>query len=364
MRKHQSPALFVLLLPLVGPAVTAGDWPQYGGPDRGGVAHETGRLRRWPEGGPPLLWKASGLGTGYSPVSVVGTGLYTLAYRGEDELVVALDRGTGKELWATSLGAARESHAMAFLRQRQPLVDGDRLYAFTTQGHLVCLDAEQGKDLWRKKYAEDFQGRSSPFGWTDYPLVDGEKLVCTPGGKETFHVALDRKTGKVLWKSALPEGLSPSHSPLVAAEVAGVRQYVQNLGGGLVGVSAKDGQLWKTATSCPSATSRRTTGGPRKPVPPMTRIRMAAPLLPLRKVPGPRLHLLWPTVPVLRGQLHQSHVPPGLHLGISPPPFIATRAGGKRGPGCPAGPSSRGSEPSRFPPLVDGPVRRIAGAAC
>jgi outer membrane protein assembly factor BamB len=246
MKRHYPPVFYAFLLLLPVPAATAGDWPQYGGPNRDGVAHEAGLLRRWPEGGPPLLWKVTGLGTGYSPVSVVGTRLYTLAYRGEDEFAVALDRGTGKELWATSLGPARESHLMAFLRQRQPLVHGNRLYALATQGHLVCLDAEQGKELWRKKYAEDFQGRSSPFSWTDFPLVDGEKLICTPGGKEAFHVAVDRKTGEVLWKSALPEGLSPSHSPMVAAEVAGVRQYVHNLGGGLVGVSAKDGKLlWR-----------------------------------------------------------------------------------------------------------------------
>src|SRR6516225_5630503 len=66
----------------------------------------------------------------------------------DDEFVVALDRGTGKEVWAVSLGIARENQAMSFLRQRQPLIDGDRLYAFSTPGHLVCLDVDQGKELW------------------------------------------------------------------------------------------------------------------------------------------------------------------------------------------------------------------------
>jgi outer membrane protein assembly factor BamB len=247
MRVHRLLGILALLLLLHGSgAAVAGDWPQYGGPSRNGISEDTGLLPEWPAEGPPLLWKITDLGMGYSPVSVVGTRAYTLAYRDDDEFAVALDRGTGKEVWATNLGRARESHAMAFLRQRQPLVDGDRLYAFSTPGHLICLDLDQGKELWRRKYLDDFKGRSSPFGWTDYPLIDGQKLVCTPGGKEAFHVALNKHTGEILWQSALPEGLYPSHAPMVVTEVGGVRQYVQNLRGGLVGISARDGKLlWR-----------------------------------------------------------------------------------------------------------------------
>jgi len=225
---------------------SAGDWPQYGGPNRDGISSEKRLLPAWPVEGPPLLWKRTDLGTGYSPVSVVGSRVYTLAYRGEEEFVVALDRGNGTEIWSKSLGVARESHAMAFLRQRQPLVVDDRLYALSTHGHLVCLDVDQGNELWRKRYLEDLHGRSSPFGWTDYPLADGDRLICTPGGKETFHVALNSATGEVVWKSFAPAGLYPSHSPMVVAEAGGLRHYVQNLGGGLVGISATDGKLlWK-----------------------------------------------------------------------------------------------------------------------
>jgi outer membrane protein assembly factor BamB len=249
------------LLPLLGPtAVSAGDWPQYGGPDRNGISQETGLLRQWPEDGPPLLWKVSELGTGYSPVSVVGTRVYTLAHRGDDEFVVALDRGTGKEVWAVSLGIARENQAMSFLRQRQPLIDGDRLYAFSTPGHLVCLDVDQGKELWRAKYLDDFKGRSSSFGWTDYPLIDGDRLIITPGGKEAFHAALDKRTGKVQWQADLPSTLYPSHSPMVVAEVGGMRQYVHNLAGGLVGIAAKDGKLlWQYNKKVSSGTANMAT---------------------------------------------------------------------------------------------------------
>src|SRR5262245_28027585 len=122
--------LFVLMSFQVAALVAAADWPQYGGPERNGISREKGLLREWPANGPPLFWKVTDLGKGYSPVSVVGTRIFTLAFRGDEEYAVALDLGTGKELWAASLGVARENPFMAFLRQRQPLVEGDRLYAF------------------------------------------------------------------------------------------------------------------------------------------------------------------------------------------------------------------------------------------
>src|SRR6185312_284722 len=75
----------------------ADDWPQYGGPERTGVSRETGLLQNWPAEGPPLLWQVTDLGAGLSPVTVVGSRVYTLAYRQDDEFVIALDRGTGKE---------------------------------------------------------------------------------------------------------------------------------------------------------------------------------------------------------------------------------------------------------------------------
>jgi outer membrane protein assembly factor BamB len=237
---------FLAIFCLAAGTAAADDWPQYGGPNRDGVSAERGLLKEWPAEGPPLLWKKTDLGTGYSPVSVVGTRVYTLAYRGADEYVVALDRGTGKEVWAVSLGVARESQVMAFLRQRQPTIDGDRLYAFSTHGHLVCLEVDQGKELWRQRYLEDLRGRPNGFGWTDYPLIDGDKLICTVGGKETFHVALNKRTGEVLWKSPQPEKLLSSYSPMVVAEIGGRRQYVQNLSSGLVAIDAMDGKvLWR-----------------------------------------------------------------------------------------------------------------------
>jgi outer membrane protein assembly factor BamB len=240
----------VLLVGVITPlaAQNGAYWPQWRGPDRSNVSTETGLLKEWPKDGPPLVWKVTNLGTGFAPVSVAEGRLYTLAHREDKEYVVALDRGTGKELWATSMGPSKDAPYMQFLRQRQPVVDHERLYAFSAGGDLFCLEADGGRVLWQKNYAKEFGGRSGGFGWNENPLVDGDRLICTPGGKDAALVALDTRNGKVLWKAAAPEGNSTAYSPAVVAEVAGTRQYIQLLSKNLVGVSATDGKLlWSSS---------------------------------------------------------------------------------------------------------------------
>jgi outer membrane protein assembly factor BamB/precorrin-6B methylase 2 len=239
--------LLLLVFALTARLAGAGDWPQWRGPDRSGVANETGLLKEWPADGPPLLWKVEGLGTGFSPVSVQGGRLYTVAFRGDDEVAIALDRGTGKEVWATRLGpAAKESPSMRQLSQRAPTVDSERLYATTPVGDLVCLETDRGRELWRKNYPTDFAGQRTRWGYCDYPLVDGDRLIVTPGGSTATLAALNKRTGEVIWKAAVAEDEEADYSPAVVVEVGGVRQYVQSLAGGLAGVAAKDGRLlWR-----------------------------------------------------------------------------------------------------------------------
>src|SRR5262245_41384362 len=83
----------VPVLALSGGAALGGDfdWPQFRGPNRDGVSRETGLLKRWPDGGPKLLWTLKNAGTGYAGPAVVGDHLYLSGARGNDELVYALD---------------------------------------------------------------------------------------------------------------------------------------------------------------------------------------------------------------------------------------------------------------------------------
>jgi len=231
-------AWFVASAPLV--AQTPAYWPQFGGPDRNHVSRETDLLKQWPKEGPPLVWKVTNLGGGLAPVSVAEGRIYTLAFRQDHEYAVALDRGTGKEIWSRVIGQAREGPSMRHLRQRQPVIDRDRLYVFSGDGELFCLDSDSGQTLWKKDYAKDFGGKASIYGWNENPLVDGDRLICSPGSSV---VALDKKTGALLWKTGITGAERTSVAPVVPIEVGRIRQYVKTFPAGLHGVSAQDGKL-------------------------------------------------------------------------------------------------------------------------
>jgi outer membrane protein assembly factor BamB len=119
----------------------------------------------------------------------------------------------------------------------------------------VCLERAKGKEVWRKNLRTDFDGRPGSWAYAESPLIDGDVLVCTPGGKSTL-VALNKKTGAVIWKSEVPGGDEAAYASVTIAETGGVKQYVQFLGKGVVGVDAKTGKfLWrygKTAENSPA----------------------------------------------------------------------------------------------------------------
>jgi len=139
-----------------------------------------------------------------------------------------------------------ENEVMRWLAQRAPTVDNDRIYVSTARGEVVCLQVHDGKELWRKDYRKDFEGRSGTWGFGDRPLVDDNALICVPGGTKATVVALNKKTGDVLWKCAVPEGDTPEHGATVRAVAGGVGLYLVSLQRGLVGVRASDGKLlWR-----------------------------------------------------------------------------------------------------------------------
>ncbi len=229
------------------PERAPGHWPQWRGPDRSAVSKETGLLKTWPEKGPPLAWQAAGLGEGVASVAVAGGRVFTLGKIGDDEHLTALEETTGRKLWSVPVGPAvkGESSLMRWLSPRTPTVDGDRVYAVTARADLACFRTADGMLLWRKNYAKDFKGRLGSFGCGDRPLVDGDHLICTPGGKDSTVIALDKKTGDVVWSCAVPGAPSASYCATTVAEVGGVRHYVAFLARGPVGVAAKDGRfLW------------------------------------------------------------------------------------------------------------------------
>ena len=247
----QSLLLIPVLSGLVGAAsvARAADWPQWRGPNRDGISKERGLLQEWPKEGPKLLWKQADIGSGYSTPAVVGDRLFLLANDGLDnEFVEALAVQDGKRAWSTHLGpVGNPKQQPDFPAARStPTVEGDLLYALSSDGDLACLEKSSGKERWHKSLRTDFGGKPGIWAYSESPLVDGDTLVCTPGGTQATLVALNKTSGETLWKCPLPEGDEAAYASAQVVETGGVRQYVQLLEKGLVGVEAKTGKLlWR-----------------------------------------------------------------------------------------------------------------------
>lgn len=251
--------LLSLLLLATSPLTAfSADWPQWQGPERNAQSKETGLLKEWPKEGPPLAWKATGIQKGMGGISVSKGRIYT---SGDDNDVTAwlfaLNEADGKEVWKAKIGRGGNPGNMFKPAgpRGTPAVDGDKIYILSALGDLVCFTTE-GKEVWRVDYVKDFKGIMPVWGFGESPLVDGDKLICTPGAEDAVLMALDKNTGKPLWKCAVPEGPTgdkgflgrsgAAYSSVIAIEFEGERQYVQLTATTLVGVSAADGKLrWR-----------------------------------------------------------------------------------------------------------------------
>jgi outer membrane protein assembly factor BamB len=205
--KHYDLHLALILLGGIAYAASAGsfDWPQWQGPDRNAISKETGLLQEWPKEGPPLAWRIKGLGSGYSAPSIAAGRLFGMSNRGDDEVVWALSEKDGKELWVTRLGPALTT-GMPQGKEGAgctPTVDGDHLYVLGRGGDLSCLQVGDGKIIWHRNLVTDLGGQIPTWKFNESPLIDGDKLICTPGGEEALLVALDKWTGKIIWKSKM-----------------------------------------------------------------------------------------------------------------------------------------------------------------
>jgi outer membrane protein assembly factor BamB len=231
--------------------LNAPEWPQWRGPKRDGLSSDTGLLTKWPKDGPKLVWEAQGAGRGYSSLAITGGRIYTMGDRlpsadSTDTHVIAFDQATGKEIWKSQIGPAHDQPPNRHGARSTPTVDGELLYALSPNGNLVCLESATGKERWRKSLRVDFKGKKGD-GWeySESPLVDGERVICTPGGADATMVALNKRTGALVWKASVADSTGAGHASIVTAEINGVRMYVQTIASAALGVNAKDGKvLW------------------------------------------------------------------------------------------------------------------------
>jgi outer membrane protein assembly factor BamB len=224
----------------------ATDWYQWRGPNRDGISLETGLLKTWPEGGPPVAFQVEGLGSGYSSVVIADGRLFTLGKFGDETRLVAIDAQDGRPLWQTRIGNGGDAP------NGTPTVDGNLVFAVSFNGDLLCAAADSGQEVWRTHFPNDFGGKMmSQWGYSESPLVDGDQVIVTPGAPDAALAALDKASGKVLWKTALPRNPGPAgqdgaaYSSVVISQARGVKQYVQFVGRGVIAADAQTGKfLW------------------------------------------------------------------------------------------------------------------------
>ncbi len=221
-----------------------GDWPQFRGPNRENISSDQGLLDKWPEGGPKLLFTHDGYGEGYSSVAIVGETIFTLGSIGDDEVLFALNRDNGDVKWSRVTGKVRADGTGNGPRGT-PTVDQDRVYALGANGDLLCANVDTGEVVWELNILKEFEGNNITWGISESILIDDDRLICTPGGKTATMAALNKLTGKPIWR-AVVEGTPPAaYSSAIAINVGGVRQYVNFVHTGVIGIRANDGTpLW------------------------------------------------------------------------------------------------------------------------
>jgi len=251
-RPGSSLLLVLVMLAHGGAPLAASDWPTFRGADRTAVAPDTDLLESWPEDGPPLAWKAVGAGRGYASLAIAGDKIFTLGdglstASDADEYLTCFDRATGKQLWMTKTGTPWTDGQESWQSSRStPTVDGEMVYVLTPHGQLIACDTADGRERFRVDLKAEYGGqKGDSWGYSESVLIDENRLVCTPGGERATMVALDKKTGKMIWTCPMKGDRGAGHSSIVVSDVKGRKVYVQTTAAGAFAVDAKTGQfLW------------------------------------------------------------------------------------------------------------------------
>ncbi len=223
----------------------SGQWFQWRGPNRDGISQEKGLMKSWPEAGPPVSFRVKGLGKGMSSVALADGRLLTLGnFDGKTQLICR-NQANGEAIWNTPFTPAKQDPNCS------PTIDlaSGLVFALSNDGILVCCKLATGEKVWQKSFADDFGGKmESGWGYSESPLVDGNKLLCTPGAKDAMVVALNKMTGEPIWKGKAPEGKlrgndGAGYSSVINSDAAGVKQYIQLIGHGVVSYAADSGEL-------------------------------------------------------------------------------------------------------------------------
>ena len=230
----------------VEPSDLPGAWPCFRGPRRDGIDHQSVPLaRKWPEGGPKVLWTVE-LGPGHAGAAVADGCVYVLDYDVENQAdtMRCLSLADGREIWRNSYPVAVvENHGMS---RTVPAVSDGYVVSIGPKCQVACWDAKTGECRWLVDMVLDYHATVPTWYTGQCPLVDGGRVILAPSG-DAFVIAVDLESGEVVWESPKLRNWEMTHVSILPMEYAGRRMYVYCGTGGVAGISADDGSvLWET----------------------------------------------------------------------------------------------------------------------
>jgi len=214
---------------------------EWRGPDRSGIYNESGLLKKWPAGGPDLLWEAVNMGDGYSSPTVTDDAIYVTGRKDDSDVLTALTPD-GKVKWETVYGKAWiKNHTGS---RCTPTYYNGNIFLISGSGDIVCVGSD-GKIKWSKNHYSLYEGKPIQFGISESPLVVDNMVIASPGGKKASLVAFNIKDGKVIWESE-PVNQEPQYVNPKLIEYAGKKIIVTVMGKDIFAVNAKDGKIiWR-----------------------------------------------------------------------------------------------------------------------
>lgn len=244
------PSLILSLLALsFASALSAGDWPQWRGPNRDGhPSEQSPAISSLPRELRPA-WRLP-VGPGFSsPVVARGKVVYLDEQDGK-EVAHCVDAASGKEIWNTPIAQSAGDEWGTGPRST-PFIDGDRAYFQSMNGEFRCVDFADGKPRWGvafKDYGVNFstkggEGTAARRGNNGSGIIEGNLVYVPVGARGASIVCFDKMTGKEIWKSGDDEA---AYSSLVVGALSGVKQLVAFTAEALTGLDLKTGQtLWR-----------------------------------------------------------------------------------------------------------------------
>jgi outer membrane protein assembly factor BamB len=236
-------SIIIMFLILTGIPESAGADARNGwrGPERNGVFSETGLLQSWPEEGPQLIWETTVAGLGYSSPVIAGDRLFITGLNGsrDREVFIAFTLG-GEKIYEVEYGSPWDaSYPEA---RTTPTIEGNRAWVISGQGEIACIDISNGEIAWKIEGGKKFERGAGRWGTAESPLVFDNKVIYTPGGELTTMVALDKDSGRVIWKSR-PLGDNYGYvSPLLISH-NGRRQIIAMTESNVLGVDPETGNI-------------------------------------------------------------------------------------------------------------------------